>query len=197
MKLTSHTPKPDKDHPIVKFITDINTTLGSTNNNNWYYKNMYDLLLDAGIEMKNDPNISSVSDGLKLVSNLYFKPKMKECYYNSQVALLNCDKLDQFEYCEGFAMSENVPIPIQHGWLRHKKTKNVIDLTWQSEDVKSVPRKGCKYFGIVINKRDVMEGIMTGKCSSHLDGFWNGWTILERKFNNDVSYNLKVEKYAI
>ena len=52
MKLTSHTPKPDKDHPIVKFITDIKTTLGATNNNDWYYKNMYDLLLDAGIEMK-------------------------------------------------------------------------------------------------------------------------------------------------
>lgn len=56
---------------------------------------------------------------------------IKQCFYNSQMVLLNCDPKHKFTYVEGYATGL---IPVQHGWLTING--KVIDFTmreWSKE----------------------------------------------------------------
>lgn len=196
-QIETHT-KTDKDHPIVKYLSTLKAMMSDNHKNeitsDWYYNSMYDLLLDAGMEMKNEPTIASVGAGIRLLESLHFEPEKKQCYYNSQLATISSRCGDEFDYCEGFAMNETLQIPIQHGWLRHKKTKIVVDLTWCREEIKTVPWPETKYFGIVIHSQDVKQGMLSGSSNCHIDGYWNGWTILKEKFLNNNTYNPQIRK---
>ena len=88
-----------------------------------------ELILDRGVEMKYAPLPDNIERGIP-----------KGCYYNC-LQLLR--KHPEFTYCEGYAQSEDLPLPLFHAWLVDGNG-NVIDPTWD---------KGDAYLGIPFNTK--------------------------------------------
>lgn len=76
-----------------------------------------------------------------------FRGEPKSCYQNCFQALWNYPELS---YCEGFAISDEVPIPIAHAWLIDDNSQ-VIDPT-RNEDFTDGT-----YFGVVFTQNFVRE----------------------------------------
>lgn len=87
------------------------------------------------------------------------RPKIKQCFYNSQIFLLTCDK---GEYYEGYCYSDL--IPVHHAWI--VIDGKVVDFTLEARD-RSLARKKIKsnslesvYLGVAIPKKKIMENIV-------------------------------------
>lgn len=87
-------------------------------NQNWKYSCFEELILDRGIEMKYAFLPEDIDRGIP-----------KNCYYNC-LELLR-EHRDLF-YCEGYALTEDLPLPLAHAWLVNKD-REVIDPTWNDE----------------------------------------------------------------
>jgi hypothetical protein len=85
-----------------------------------------------------------------------FKGEPKSCCQNCYQALYDFPELS---YCEGFAMNNNIGIPIIHAWLVNKNLE-VIDPTWTGEKFQN-----CTYFGVVLTEDFVLE--MTEKTERY------------------------------
>lgn len=59
------------------------------------------------------------------------------CYHNSYKAMAET----QMRYCEGYAMTSGLMMPMAHGWLVDTDGR-VVDPTWKD---------GCDYFGVVFD----------------------------------------------
>ena len=84
----------------------------------WKYNSFEELILDCGTEMKYAPLPNNVDRGLP-----------KNCYYNCLQLLREHPDLT---YCEGYAQSEDLPLPLFHAWLIDED-RNVIDPTWDDD----------------------------------------------------------------
>lgn len=93
----------------------------------WKYNSFEELILDCGVEMSYAPLPNNIDRG-----------SPKNCYYNCFELLREHPDLT---YCEGYAMSEDLPLPLFHAWLIDEDG-NVIDPTWKSGDA---------YFGVPFN----------------------------------------------
>lgn len=86
----------------------------------WKYGCFEELVLDCGKEMK----AKSLPDRIE-------RGKPKNCYYNCQQLLeLQPDLI----YCEGYALSDDIPMPFAHAWLIDKEG-HAIDPTWETPGV--------------------------------------------------------------
>lgn len=77
----------------------------------------------------------------------------KECYQNSARAVLWPEFLeggsgDALYYCEGYAASKGLGIPIEHAWLCDGQGR-VIDPTWKEA--------GIDYFGVTFSREFIAE----------------------------------------
>ncbi|MBD6620543.1 hypothetical protein FNW02_33410 [Komarekiella sp. 'clone 1'] len=90
-----------------------------------------------------------------------FKGQPKSCFENCLKGLLRYPNLN---YCEGFAISDNVDIAVSHAWLVNNNGE-LIDPTW------GVGKrfKGSTYFGVVFNDDFVREIAQKTKCYGILD----------------------------
>lgn len=77
-------------------------------------------------------------------------PEPRGCFLNSAKALFY---VDDCLYCEGYACSKELPIPIEHAWLEHEDG-TIIDITW--------PNNGDTFFyvaSIRLNRSQVLDSI--------------------------------------
>lgn len=110
---------------------------------------------------------------LKRIAPSPFRGKPKSCYQNCTSALW---KYPELNCCEGFAISDDVPIAISHAWLVDVKSQ-VIDPTW-SEDA-----LGLTYFGVVFTEDFVTEMATKTKHYGILDNhFVYRYQILQEGF---------------
>jgi len=73
----------------------------------------------------------------------------RECYKNATT--LAVEYPDRYIYCEGYAVCEGIPIPIEHAWVVDRTRKNVVvDNTWTDN-------KGVAYFGVEIELEKLVE----------------------------------------
>ncbi len=119
---------------------------------------------------------------------------VKQCYYNSQILLMNTVFLDnrhELRYVEGYAMGI---IPIPHGWLT--LNGKVVDLTMRlRENLKRkspVNRKRLmdralgefpeefEYCGVTFETKHVQQEIVrTGLARTLIDDWENQWPLLK------------------
>ena len=93
-----------------------------------------------------------------------FAHKQKQCYYNSQMAMLNLGVNTVAKYYEGWYIPKNIPIPIEHGFL--VEDGKVIDLTAKGE-VR-------EYFGVEIPMKFILQKINETKMATALIFYyWN------------------------
>ncbi len=97
----------------------------------WKYGGFEELILDCGIEMEYSPLPEYIERGIP-----------KNCYYNC-LELLR--KHRDLTYCEGYAFTEDLPLPLFHAWLVNSKGE-VIDPTWKTGDAYLGVRFNTKWF---------------------------------------------------
>lgn len=66
---------------------------------------------------------------------------IKECFRNAACRAIAHDHLI---YCEGFAVSRVVSLPVQHAWIYNLQTNKIMEVTW--------PKDGAEYAGIPFDK---------------------------------------------
>jgi hypothetical protein len=140
------------------------------------YLNQQADLIDAIYKKSIIPRKSSqrliLENGLPFVRRIKpspFKGEPKSCYQNCTSVLW---KYPQLSYCEGFAISNEVSIPIAHAWLVDDKSQ-VADPTW------SETLTNCAYFGVVFTKEFVSEVVLKTKHYGILDDYYvNKYQIL-------------------
>jgi hypothetical protein len=120
----------------------------------------YQWVLDNGKYFKGTERDRKKED--ELIVKRRVSHKIKQCFYNSQILLLEDDDL---QYYEGWYVPENL-FPIEHGFVVHKG--KVIDVTANSrKDV-------IEYFGVPIPKKFVMKSILKkGRVESLLVQYWD------------------------
>jgi hypothetical protein len=100
----------------------------------------------------------------ELLNKVYYTPRLKECYANS-LHIMN--EQNEIGYCEGWMISSNIPIPIEHAW--NIKDGKVLDFTstlWGRDDEERL------YFGVQIPSNFVREEcIKTGVTGPYLQSF--------------------------
>lgn len=127
-----------------------------------------------------------------------FEPQ--QCYHNSQIILLhnsptirqNKGKFD-LDYYEGYALSDEWLIPINHGWL--SLNGKVVDLTLTDQDTQNtdIPKivgriigkipQHMVYIGIPIEMDDVLERIqIDGQTHTILDDYRSETSTLRSKY---------------
>lgn len=104
----------------------------------------------------------------QILGKLPITPKIKECYYNSQMIAMSDESL---KYYEGYYYDSI--IPVEHGWL--VKDGKVIDVTLEVRDKKFKKdlSKGGMYLGIEIPTLYLAEHIKkTGMAENLLYRYW-------------------------
>ncbi len=91
-----------------------------------------------------------------------FKPKSKQCYYNSQLLALE----ENIQYIEGYAFDGL--LPLEHAWC--VSDGKVIDVTWEVTDRKNKENhdQTCIYYGIEIPKGFVWENMSKRELAEQL-----------------------------
>lgn len=74
------------------------------------------------------------------------KQRDRQCYQNSWHA----SQINGWAYCEGYALSGDLGIPVMHAWNLDLETDQVIDLTWRH------PEKAY-YWGMIIPHETAMQ----------------------------------------
>lgn len=60
---------------------------------------------------------------------------MGDCYANAgQLALLPVSDPSRYQYVEGYAFKSDVPVPLEHAWVRDRTTGLFHDPTWPVGD---------------------------------------------------------------
>jgi len=93
-----------------------------------------------------------------------FKPKSKQCYYNSQ--LLALEASEDIQYIEGYAFDGL--LPLEHAWC--VSDGKVIDVTWEVTDRKNKENhdQTCIYYGIEIPMDFVWENMRKRELAEQL-----------------------------
>ncbi len=79
------------------------------------------------------------------------KGRVGFCYANAgRVASSD----DDYLYCEGYATSTTLPIPLGHAWLMCRSTGDIIDPTWVN---------GRDYFGLTFDYHWFRKAVVTRK----------------------------------
>jgi len=161
----------------------------------WHYSSMEDLLLQEGKSYALGPfdeaNRVTIYELYNHLCDYHGTPKPKQCYYNSQTALMTLHpSQDRLRYVEGYALSPNIGIPIPHGFLTFDQ--KVVDFTWYRDSFGIVSERNVEYYGIEIHRADIAEALIdTEMAQSHLDNWWADWHLYKNKFTNNERYYIE------
>jgi hypothetical protein len=90
----------------------------------------------------------------------------RECYKNA--TMLAVEHPGKYVYCEGYAVCDGIPIPIEHAWVIDRTRNNVVvDNTWTDY-------KGVAYFGVEIE----LESLIARLSEQGIYGYFympNSW----------------------
>ena len=113
--------------------------------------------------------------------------KTKQCYYNSQMLMLNTQHhsvfSDKIKYCEGYWMREGLPIAIPHAWLIYDD-QYVVDVTLTTNNsfdprdpnlkdrILGMFPNDWEYYGLIIDRAEILGNLLKmGESISFLDDY--------------------------
>jgi hypothetical protein len=94
-----------------------------------------------------------------------YKGKLGFCFREA-FSLASRDPI--FIYCEGYASSEALSIPLHHAWCVNRETQEVYDPVWNSKKV-----RGNAYCGLPFNIKFALEVVLKTKMYGVLDMLWS------------------------
>lgn len=93
-----------------------------------------------------------------------YKGKLGFCYKHAY-QLAESDSI--FIYCEGYACSEQLGIPLHHAWCVHRETGEVYDPVWNTKKT-----RGNSYCGLPMNLNFVRNVVNHTMTYGVLDSLW-------------------------
>jgi len=108
IKGKEETPKTASNYTARNYVQQLQTLMGSSPNSPQAH--FYKWTLDKGNEFNVGEEASPKTE--EFMNKLSFKPKIKECYYNSFMASIDNPEL---KYYEGWVVRKDLPIPIEQG----------------------------------------------------------------------------------
>jgi len=120
----------------------------------WAYQSIPELVLSEGVTF-------TFGHG-----RTRFRGEMRACYANAFA--LMCREPDVI-YCEGYALSDEVPIPLDHAWCCRPDGK-ILEPTWRY--------KNTAYLGIPLKREYVHECFLKRKQGCVLHAWRREWPML-------------------
>lgn len=117
-----------------------------------------DLIMKKGIPYQVTEDSSVLPKGAK-----------KQCFYNA--AMLVMENPKDYNYVEGYAICEGMPIAFLHAWACPKDTKEVIELTWDEP--------GLSYQGIEFDFKQLSQIILKTQICGVLEDWENKFPALK------------------
>lgn len=137
-----------QDHLINAFKNDTNSY--GYEYHKWFKKNS-EIFTDVNKELS------------ELYSAMHYC-KIKQCYLNSWLLAIN---QRTFKYYEGYVVSANCPVPLEHSWI--VKAGQVIDPTLIIRVKGMKERIGDEYYGMHIPTDYIRKkAIQTGKSGAYI-----------------------------
>jgi hypothetical protein len=93
-----------------------------------------------------------------------YKGKLGFCYKEA-LHLALADPI--FIYCEGYASSEQLCIPLMHAWCVNRETREVYDPVWNTKK-----NRGNAYCGIPFNVEFVKKVVLHTELYGVIDSLW-------------------------
>lgn len=93
-----------------------------------------------------------------------YKGKLGFCY---QAAYRLAESDSIFIYCEGYAASEKLSIPLAHAWCVNRETREVYDPVWNTKKT-----RGNAYCGLPMNLDFVIDVMSHSKVYGVIDCLW-------------------------
>ncbi len=110
----------------------------------------------------------------------YKRGVIKECFANATKAIIRYPELI---YAEGYAIGV---IPVLHAWCVHRKTREVVEVTWEYGTAQA-------YFGIPFKRKFVLDKVFSQERYGLLDQPPN-FDLIRGKIKKDVWYDEKTAK---
>jgi len=150
----------------------------SSGNDEPFYNNQYDIIVQEGEFFSTE---KWNEEEQVLIDSLY--PRLKksikpsQCYYNSQLIIIN-DTSNKIKYHEGFFL-DTAGFPIIHGW--NSLNGKLLDFTLQYNGRMKFSDKS--HIGIEVDKAWVLDRIQNKKNSiSYLDNYEDGFPAIRNKY---------------
>lgn len=156
----------------------------------FYYKNIYDLILREGKLYKSQPFTSEENKSVtKRIRSLNGTFAPHQCFSNSG-KLAMADHKEKIKYVEGFIFKEEIGIPILHAW--NEINGKVIDITLinkYGEYTIGTFENDISYIGVTFPTRYVRK-IFCLKSRSLLDDVYGQWPVLKNQFTSEYINSL-------
>ena len=156
----------------------------SNSQTTWAYSSVEQICLDHGAETESLPVSALLEHGIDVGMG-----KPKECFLNAyRVALSEPDLL----YTEGYGMWFG--IPMDHAWLTHRATGQIIDPTWAGVDDRFGKSELVSYLGVKFSTSFLIErSKITGYPSVMLGHTIHHRSILAQgmNFDGDIAVGLR------
>lgn len=145
------------DGDIATYLQFVSNVSRSQQRAGWRYSSYEGLVLDLGQTFE-----SAKWD--------YPEQELGACYENSVLALLELGNEHLF-YCEGWACSPKLPLPIQHAWLVDDQG-HAYDPTWET---------GGTYYGVPVKLSYVKRTILDTGYYGILVNDWRSDCVIVRE----------------
>lgn len=134
------------------------------------YGSLYGAQLAEGIRFSNEPYTEAEQEALLEIFSSPNRPlwQIKHCYFNAQSLALDERRLS---YAEGYVMTPDLALPIEHGWAALGDKPVDITLrkygqpdTCDPEELLARASKNLKnaYVGVIVDKKEVSEAWFHG-----------------------------------
>lgn len=124
----------------------------------------------------------------KINRNHKFKGPLGYCYKTAyNIAAMDPD----YVYCEGYATSKQLSIPLMHAWCVHRKTNEVYDGVWNKRKT-----TGNAYCGIPLRLDFVTDCILNTKHYGVIDHLWMQRELLNTPLTSVIHPDYQDRIYA-
>ena len=157
---------------IKNYLEALNSLYTANSKVDYKYKCYEELILQEGFLTIPDP-----------LHNTIIKLNKQYCYYNCYASVEASPK--QFTYCEGYAIPENVGIPISHAWLLNEEGL-IVEPTLKSLAI--------EYYGIPFESAWLIKHIENrkGKDYSLIEGnYLENFCFLKEGFPSEAIKKVK------
>jgi hypothetical protein len=159
----------------------ISITKGFKKPKGYYYDSIYHFIRENSKFYDSSPlTKEELAHVNKVKKSLGFVPQIRQCFYNSQMMMLN-DYTGQIKYTEGYA---NFIMPVNHAW--NTINGKVIDLTWKDTNDKNIYgtfSNKLSYYGTEFSSEMIRKRMLeTEMANSVFDYMHGGIPMLKTKF---------------
>ena len=176
--MTSWYQKASKGSKLIPLMEQFRKLKSQNVRSDMIYSGSEDFVLKEGTMFQSQPLTSDEVEEVQRMIDRGRDTESGACFFNAQdIACIS----SQLSYCEGFAMTDDLPMHVAHAW--NTINGKVIDFTWKmlnsGQPVLGVIPAGWEYMGVEMPRQMVYSMWRdVGEASSLIDNYHQRWPLL-------------------